>query len=96
MHRSRLRLWLAFIGWLIGAISFGELDHIRRTSRLLPAYVVGAAVSVVVKPRPRKYRFEFVAPRVVRSPLSFELRASMTGLQYVCKAITRCHSNQAR
>jgi hypothetical protein len=86
MYKSKLRMWSFFIMWLMGAVVCGVLDHIRQSSVFLPVYLPLAAVIVVVatrKHRSRNYKFEFVEPRVVRSPLGFEVRASNSRLEYI-------------
>ena len=70
----------------MGAVLCGVIDHIRQSSLFLSVYLPLAAVVVVVatrKHRSRNYKFEFVEPGVVRSPLGFEVRASNSRLQYV-------------
>lgn len=70
----------------MGAVICGVLDHIRRSSVFLSVYVTLAAVIVVVatrRNRSRNYKFEFVEPRVARSPLGFEVRASNSRLEYI-------------
>jgi hypothetical protein len=86
VYKSKLGMWLPFTAWLMGAVLCGVIDHIRQSSVFLSVYLPLAAVVVVVatkKHRSRNYRFEFVEPGVVRSPLGFEVRASDASLRYV-------------
>ena len=86
MFRSKPRIWLIFIGWLIGAFLCGLLDHSRRSTLFLPIYSVAVAFIVVVmtrKYRPPKYNFELLGSGAVRSSLGFEVRVSNSQAQYI-------------
>jgi len=86
MYKSKLQVWLIFVGWLAGAFLCGLLDHGRRSTIFLPVYSVAAAFIVVMatrKYRPPKYRFEVMNSGLVRSPLGFDVRISNTGMQYI-------------
>ena len=86
MYKSKLRMWLSFTLWAMGAVVCGVLDHIRQSSLFLPVYLPLAAVIVVVatrRHRSRNYKFELAETGVVRSPLGFEVRASNSRLEYI-------------
>jgi hypothetical protein len=86
VNKYKLRIWLNFIAWLIGAVLCGVIDHIRHSSIFLSIYLPLAAVIVVLASRTRRsrrYNFEVVEPGVVRSPLGFEVRVSHSRLEYV-------------
>ena len=86
MFKSKLRIWLIFVGWLIGAFLCGLADHSRRSTVFLPIYSVAAAFIVVVvtrKYRPPKYNFEILGSGAVRSSLGFEVRVSNSQAQYI-------------
>jgi hypothetical protein len=86
MYKSKLQVWLVFIGWLAGAFLCGLLDHVRRSTIFLPVYSVAAifvAVAATRKYRPPKYRFEVLNSGWVRSPLDFDVRISNSSVQYI-------------
>lgn len=85
MHKSKIRLWLGFIVWLIGVFLCAVVDHVRQSTLFLPIYFVTAAVVVILaakKYRPPNYKFEVLGSRAVRSPLGFEVRVSHSGVKY--------------
>jgi hypothetical protein len=85
VYKSKLRTWLTFAAWLMGAILCGVIDHIRQSSVFLSVYLPLAAVIVIIttrEHRSRNYKFELMEPGVVRSPLGFEVRASNSRLEY--------------
>jgi hypothetical protein len=86
VRNSKLRMWLLFTAWLVGAVICGLIDHIRQSSVFLSVYLPLTAVIVVVatrRHRSRNYKFEFVEPAVVRSSLGFEVRVSNSRLEYI-------------
>jgi hypothetical protein len=85
VYKSKLRMWLTFAAWLMGAILCGVIDHVRQSSVFLSVYLPLAAVIVVIttgKHRSRDYKFELMEPGAVRSRLGFEVRASNSRLEY--------------
>jgi hypothetical protein len=86
VHQNNWRTWLIFVAWVIGAIISGVLDTAKQRSLVLPAYLVGSIVVILIagrRYRPPLYGFEIVEPGVVRSKLGFEVRVSQGRLQYV-------------
>jgi hypothetical protein len=86
MYKSRLRTWLAFSAWVVGAFLCGFVDHVRQSTIFLPAYSLATIFIVVVatrKHRPPKYRFEVSALGGVRSPLGFEVSVSNSTVRYI-------------
>jgi hypothetical protein len=86
MYKSRFRLWAIFTAWVAGAVLCGLLDRGRTYEVFLTVYMVSSVVAILMatrKHRPPNYKFQFVRPGVVRSPLGFEVRSSNSRLEYV-------------
>ena len=86
MNNYKKQIWARLLAWLTGAAVCGVIDHIRQSSVFLPIYFPVFAVITLIAtrtPYSRRYKFELVAPGVVRSRLGFEVRVSNSRLEYI-------------
>jgi hypothetical protein len=86
MYSSKVRLWAFLALWLVIALAAFSLDSANRSTIFLPLFLVLSVAVIVLAMRkryPRNYRFEWLRPGVVRSPLGFEVRATDSLVQYV-------------
>ena len=86
MYESKEPMWFQFAAWLALAVLAAFGDRAVHRSLFLPIFMVSSFLITVIaarKHRPRNYKFEWIRPGVVRSPLGFEVRVSGSRLEYV-------------